>query len=186
MLSFGPCGSLAFGLCLHGRSFRWFVRQSVTVRRIAVAPHSTSILSAAAMRRHPVDALPVARLWSCVSTARAGLGTRSAQSAAPRRANKAGFGASKVKKAVSAVRANAEQRAANLRSIVDDLRPQGFTTVRTIASQLNSGILTPRGGAWHPTSAARLLTRLQTRRHPHLNTRDRTMSALPPKVDIRN
>ena len=35
-------------------------------------------------------------------------------------------------------------------------------SVRTIAAQLNMrGILTPRGGAWHPTSAARLLSRLQ-------------------------
>jgi DNA invertase Pin-like site-specific DNA recombinase len=66
------------------------------------------------------------------------------------------------KQAVAAVRANAEQRAGNLRSIVDDLRSQGFISVRTIAAQLNErGILTPRGGAWHPTSAARLLLRLQ-------------------------
>jgi hypothetical protein len=50
----------------------------------------------------------------------------------------------------------------NLRAIVDDLRSQGFTSVRTIAAQLNErGILTPRGAAWHPTSAARLLSRLQ-------------------------
>jgi DNA invertase Pin-like site-specific DNA recombinase len=65
------------------------------------------------------------------------------------------------KQAVAAVRANAEHRAANLRAIVDDLRSQGFTSVRTIAAQLNErGIVTPRGGAWHPTSAARLLARL--------------------------
>jgi hypothetical protein len=54
-------------------------------------------------------------------------------------------------------------RAANLRAIVDDLRSQGFTSVRVIAAQLNERrILTPRGGAWHPTSAARLLSRLQS------------------------
>jgi hypothetical protein len=47
-------------------------------------------------------------------------------------------------------------------AIVDDLRSQGFTSVRAIAAQLNErGLLTPRGGAWHPTSAARLLSRLQ-------------------------
>jgi hypothetical protein len=35
--------------------------------------------------------------------------------------------------------------------IVDDLRSQGFTSVRAIAAELNErGILTPRGGAWHP------------------------------------
>jgi hypothetical protein len=35
---------------------------------------------------------------------------------------------------------------------------QRFTSVRAIDAQLNE---TPRGGAWHPTSAARLLSRLQ-------------------------
>ena len=55
----------------------------------------------------------------------------------------------------------ARYRAANLRAIVDDLRAQG-TSVRAVAAELNRrGILTPRGGAWHPTSAARLLSRLQ-------------------------
>jgi hypothetical protein len=66
------------------------------------------------------------------------------------------------KQAVAAVKANAEHRAANLRTIVDDLLTQGITSVRAIAAELNErGILTPRGGAWHPTSAARLLSRLQ-------------------------
>jgi fructoselysine-6-P-deglycase FrlB-like protein len=66
------------------------------------------------------------------------------------------------KQAVAAVKANAEHRAANLRAIVDDLRSQGFTSVRAIATQLNErSILTARGGSWHPTSAARLLMRLQ-------------------------
>src|ERR1700727_2704022 len=51
--------------------------------------------------------------------------------------------------AVAAVKANAEHRAANLRAIVDDLRAQGVTSIRTIAAELNErGILTPRGGAW--------------------------------------
>jgi hypothetical protein len=66
------------------------------------------------------------------------------------------------KQAVAAVKANAAHRAANLRAIVDDLHAQGFTSVRAIASELNErGILTPRGGAWHPTSATRLLSRLR-------------------------
>jgi DNA invertase Pin-like site-specific DNA recombinase len=68
------------------------------------------------------------------------------------------------KQAIAAVKANAEYRAANLRAIVDDLRSQGFTRVRAIAVQLNErGILTARGGSWHPNSAARLLSRLQAR-----------------------
>jgi DNA invertase Pin-like site-specific DNA recombinase len=66
------------------------------------------------------------------------------------------------KQAVAAVKANAQHRAANLQNIVDDLRAQGVTSVRNIAAELNErGILTPRGGAWHPTSAARLLLRLE-------------------------
>ena len=61
------------------------------------------------------------------------------------------------KRAVAGAKANAEHRAANLRAIVDDLRTQGFASVRTITAQLNEcSILTPRGGAWHPTSAARI------------------------------
>ena len=65
------------------------------------------------------------------------------------------------KEAVATVKANAEQRAANLKGIVDDLRSQGIKSVRTIAAEMNArGILTPRGRAWHPTSVARLLARL--------------------------
>jgi DNA invertase Pin-like site-specific DNA recombinase len=65
------------------------------------------------------------------------------------------------KQAVAAVKANAEYRAANLKGIVDDLRSQGIKSVRTLATELNArSILTPRGGAWHPTSVARLLARL--------------------------
>jgi DNA invertase Pin-like site-specific DNA recombinase len=66
------------------------------------------------------------------------------------------------KQAVAAVKANAERRAQNVRAIVDDLKAQGFTSVRAVATQLNErGILTARGGSWHPTSAARLLSRLR-------------------------
>lgn len=67
------------------------------------------------------------------------------------------------KQAVAAVKTNADRRAANLRSIVDDLQSHGVTSVRAIAAELNDrGVLTPRGGAWHPTSTARLLSRLRT------------------------
>jgi DNA invertase Pin-like site-specific DNA recombinase len=65
------------------------------------------------------------------------------------------------KQAVAVVKANAHARASNLRTIVDDMRAQGTTSVRAIAAELNTrGILTPRGASWHPTSAARLLARL--------------------------
>jgi DNA invertase Pin-like site-specific DNA recombinase len=65
------------------------------------------------------------------------------------------------KEAVAAVKAKADHRAANLRAIVDDMRSQGITSVRAIGAELNArGILTHRGGSWHPTSAAQLLARL--------------------------
>jgi DNA invertase Pin-like site-specific DNA recombinase len=67
------------------------------------------------------------------------------------------------KQAVAAVKAKADHRAANLRTIVDAIRSQRITSVRSIAAELNArGILTPRGGSWHPTSVARLLSRLAT------------------------
>lgn len=66
------------------------------------------------------------------------------------------------KQAVAVVKANAAQRAADLRAIVADISAQGITSVRAVASALNArGVLTPRGAVWHPTSAARLLARLQ-------------------------
>jgi DNA invertase Pin-like site-specific DNA recombinase len=66
------------------------------------------------------------------------------------------------KQAVATVKANAERRAANLRTILHDLRSNGITSIRAIAGELNArGILTPRGRTWHPTSAARLLARLE-------------------------
>ena len=65
------------------------------------------------------------------------------------------------KQAVAKVKANAQQRAANLRAIIDDVQAKGVTSVRAIAAALNArGVLTPRGGAWHPTSTARVLARL--------------------------
>ena len=67
------------------------------------------------------------------------------------------------KQAVAVVKANAANRAANLKGIVDDLRSQGIKSIRTITAELNArGILTPRASAWHPTSVARLLARLST------------------------
>jgi len=67
------------------------------------------------------------------------------------------------RQAVAAIRARADQRAANLHAIVEDLKSHGITSVRSIASELNTrGILTPRGGAWHPTSVARLRRRINS------------------------
>ena len=65
--------------------------------------------------------------------------------------------------AVASIRSKAQGRAENLRAIVGDMRKQGIVGIRKIAEALNArGILTPRGGQWHATSAARVLERLQT------------------------
>jgi len=66
--------------------------------------------------------------------------------------------------AVSAIKLRAQEHASNLRSIVDDVRAQGITSVRKIAEELNQrGILAPRGGEWQPTTVVRLLARLSCR-----------------------
>jgi DNA invertase Pin-like site-specific DNA recombinase len=65
------------------------------------------------------------------------------------------------KKAIAAVRANAQQRAENLKGIVEDIRANGVASARQLAAALNErGILTARGGRWHASTASRLLSRL--------------------------
>jgi DNA invertase Pin-like site-specific DNA recombinase len=64
--------------------------------------------------------------------------------------------------AVAKIKANAAQRAGDLKAIVDDIRQAGITTVRSIAEELQvRGIRAPRGDTWHPTAVARLLNRLE-------------------------
>ena len=64
--------------------------------------------------------------------------------------------------AVAAIKLKAQDHATNLRSILDDVRAQGITSVRKIAEALNNrGILAPRGGEWQPTTVVRLLARLR-------------------------
>jgi hypothetical protein len=91
------------------------------------------------------------------------------------------------KQAVAAVKANAGHRAANLRAIVDDLRSQGFTSVRAIATQLNErGILTPRAscgravGGKHPVP---LLHNSPPKAHTRLGCRVRCCEATFPARD---
>lgn len=65
--------------------------------------------------------------------------------------------------AVSTVKANAQAKALELRPILEDVQAGGCTSVRAMADELNRrGILTPRGGQWHPTSVARLVKRLES------------------------
>jgi DNA invertase Pin-like site-specific DNA recombinase len=66
------------------------------------------------------------------------------------------------REAVAAIRLKAQEHAVNLRSIVEDIRAHGTTSVRKIAEELNErGILTRRGGEWQPTTVVRLLGRLE-------------------------
>jgi hypothetical protein len=65
--------------------------------------------------------------------------------------------------AVAEIKANASQRASDLKVIVDDIKQAGITTVRGIAEELQAkGFKAPRGDTWHPTAVARLLNRLST------------------------
>jgi DNA invertase Pin-like site-specific DNA recombinase len=69
------------------------------------------------------------------------------------------------KEAVAAIQAKAQEHATNLRSIVQDIRAGGITSIRRIADELNQrGILARRGGKWQPTTVVRLLARLSVRR----------------------
>jgi DNA invertase Pin-like site-specific DNA recombinase len=66
------------------------------------------------------------------------------------------------REAVAKVKANAHERAVNLKAMVADIQSEGITSVRSIADELNRrGVLTPRGATWHPTSVVRLLQHLQ-------------------------
>jgi DNA invertase Pin-like site-specific DNA recombinase len=63
--------------------------------------------------------------------------------------------------AVAAIRADAQERAADLSPIISDIRASGATSLPAIARELNiRGIVTARGGAWHPSSVRNLLGRL--------------------------
>jgi DNA invertase Pin-like site-specific DNA recombinase len=64
-------------------------------------------------------------------------------------------------KAVVKIKANADQHAQDLRPIIRDIHDAGITSARAIADELTKrGVLTSRGGEWHPTSVVRLLDRL--------------------------
>jgi Recombinase len=53
------------------------------------------------------------------------------------------------------------QGATDLQGIIEGLKRPGVTSVRAIAEELNrQGMSAPRGGQWHPTAVARLLSRL--------------------------
>jgi DNA invertase Pin-like site-specific DNA recombinase len=74
--------------------------------------------------------------------------------AALRRAQKGNAASVQVSKA------KADERAAQLLPVIEDMRQRGVTSLGGIASALNdAGMLTARGGKWHPTSVRNLLAR---------------------------
>jgi DNA invertase Pin-like site-specific DNA recombinase len=65
--------------------------------------------------------------------------------------------------AVAKIKEKAASRSTNLRGLIENIRQSGSQSVRAITDELNrQGITAPRGGDWHPTAVARLLSRLQT------------------------
>jgi DNA invertase Pin-like site-specific DNA recombinase len=96
--------------------------------------------------------------------------TRAALGAAKARGVKLGNpnGAAAIKRAgrgtgaaLEAVRKGAADRAADYAETIADVRASGATSLPAIARELNErGIVTPRGGKWHPSSVRNLLARL--------------------------
>jgi DNA invertase Pin-like site-specific DNA recombinase len=61
---------------------------------------------------------------------------------------------------IVAIKTAADEHAANLAPIIADIRSAGVTSFKAIARELNDrGILTARGGRWHPTTVKNLLSR---------------------------
>lgn len=99
--------------------------------------------------------------------------TRSALKAAKARGTRLGNpnGAAALRRAgkgnaaaVEAVKAAADDHAAKLRPVIEDLRGRGVASLPAIASALNQmQMRTPRGGQWHPSSVRNLLGRLEAR-----------------------
>lgn len=84
--------------------------------------------------------------------------TKAALAAAKARGVKLGANGSKL---AEANREAANDTAAALAPVVEEIRAKGHETVKAIASELNRReIPTPRGGKWHPTSTQRLLKRI--------------------------
>ena len=85
--------------------------------------------------------------WSLISTR-----TRQALAAAQAR------GAHES--ALAAIKASADQHAANVLPIIKEAQKAGATTLRAVAEALNAGgIPTARGGSWHAMSVKNVLDR---------------------------
>lgn len=68
--------------------------------------------------------------------------------------------------AIEAVKIRAAGRADDYAPIIADIRASGAASLPAIAKELNErGIITARGGRWHPSSVRNLLQRLDGREH---------------------
>ncbi|MBQ5939861.1 recombinase family protein [Massilia sp. AB1] len=96
--------------------------------------------------------------------------TKEALAVAKKRGTKLGNpnGAAALKRAakgnvagVQAIKKKANSHAADLKPVIEHLTSRGIKSLGAIAKLLNDdGFKTPRGGAWHKTSVANLLTRI--------------------------
>jgi DNA invertase Pin-like site-specific DNA recombinase len=67
--------------------------------------------------------------------------------------------------AIEVIKTKAAGRAGDYAPIIADIRASGATSLPAIAKELNErGIITARGGRWHPSSVRNLLQRLDTNR----------------------
>lgn len=70
-----------------------------------------------------------------------------------------------ARKGASVRRSRASAHAANVAPIIDQIEASGATSLQQVADALNArGIKTARGGAWYPTTVARIKTRHRERK----------------------